>query len=92
VRVPDIPLAQIGEDYERKQPFPWHRGRSLCREWFDERNDSADRRDDRAAEAWAEPDLPAAWLAAVRHELTALAQETEKLLANLCARLGRGLD
>ena len=38
VKVPDIPLDQIGEYYAAKQPFPWHWGNTLYLEWFSERN------------------------------------------------------
>jgi hypothetical protein len=38
VKVPDIPLDQIGEYYAQKKPFPWHWGNSLYLEWFSERN------------------------------------------------------
>src|SRR3972149_1408630 len=38
VKVPDIPLDQIGEYYAAKKPFPWHWGNSLYLEWFSERN------------------------------------------------------
>lgn len=34
VKVPDIPLGQIGEYYAAKKPFPWHWGNSLYLEWF----------------------------------------------------------
>jgi hypothetical protein len=39
VKVPDIPLDQIGEYYAAKKPFPWHWGNALYLEWFSERND-----------------------------------------------------
>lgn len=38
VKVPDIPLEQIGEYYAAKKPFPWHWGNSLYLEWFSETN------------------------------------------------------
>ena len=38
VKVPDIPLDQIGEYYAQKKPFPWHWGNSLYLEWFSARN------------------------------------------------------
>ncbi len=38
VRVPDIPLAEIGEYYAARQPFPWHWGNSLYLEWFSDTN------------------------------------------------------
>lgn len=38
VKVPDIPLDQIGEYYAAKKPFPWHWGNSLYLEWFSECN------------------------------------------------------
>jgi hypothetical protein len=38
VKVPEIPMDQIGEYYSRRQPFPWHWGNSLYLEWFGERN------------------------------------------------------
>lgn len=38
VKVPEIPLEQIGEYYARRQPFPWHWGNSLHLEWFSECN------------------------------------------------------
>jgi hypothetical protein len=34
VKVPDIPLDQIGEYYKTKKPMPWHWGNSLYLEWF----------------------------------------------------------
>jgi hypothetical protein len=34
VKVPDIPLDQIGAYYEAKKPFPWHWGNALYLEWF----------------------------------------------------------
>jgi hypothetical protein len=34
VRVPEIPLDQIGEYYAARKPFPWHWGNSLYLEWF----------------------------------------------------------
>ncbi len=38
VKVPDIPLDQIGEYYAARKPFPWHWGNSLYLEWFSARN------------------------------------------------------
>ena len=38
VKVPDIPLDQIGEYYAAKKPFPWHWGNSLYLEWYSEAN------------------------------------------------------
>jgi hypothetical protein len=38
VKVPDIPMDQIGEYYAARKPFPWHWGNSLYLEWFSERN------------------------------------------------------
>lgn len=38
VKVPDIPLDQIGEYYAAKKPFPWHWGNALYLEWFGETN------------------------------------------------------
>lgn len=38
VKVPDIPLDQIGEYYAARKPFPWHWGNSLYLEWFSETN------------------------------------------------------
>ncbi len=38
VKIPDIPLDQIGEYYAAKKPFPWHWGNTLYLEWFSERN------------------------------------------------------
>ncbi len=38
VKVPDIPLEQIGEYYAARKPFPWHWGNSLYLEWFSEVN------------------------------------------------------
>ncbi len=38
VKVPEIPMDQIGEYYASKKPFPWHWGNSLYLEWFSERN------------------------------------------------------
>ena len=38
VKVPDIPLDQIGEYYAAKKPFPWHWGNALYLEWFSESN------------------------------------------------------
>lgn len=38
VKVPEIPLDQIGEYYAAKKPFPWHWGNSLYLEWFSASN------------------------------------------------------
>jgi len=38
VKVPEIPMDQIGEYYKAKKPFPWHWGNSLYLEWFSESN------------------------------------------------------
>ncbi len=38
VKVPDIPLDEIGEYYAAKKPFPWHWGNALYLEWFSEGN------------------------------------------------------
>ena len=38
VKVPEIPLDQIGEYYAARKPFPWHWGNSLYLEWFSQRN------------------------------------------------------
>jgi hypothetical protein len=38
VKVPDIPMDQIGAYYAAKKPFPWHWGNSLYLEWFSEAN------------------------------------------------------
>jgi hypothetical protein len=38
VKVPDIPLDQIGEYYAQKKPWPWHWGNSLYLEWYSEPN------------------------------------------------------
>jgi hypothetical protein len=38
VKVPDIPLDQIGEYYEARKPWPWHWGNSLYLEWFSTAN------------------------------------------------------
>ena len=38
VKVPEIPIDQIGEYYKAKKPFPWHWGNSLSLEWFSESN------------------------------------------------------
>lgn len=38
VKVPEIPMDQIGEYYAAKKPFLWHWGNSLYLEWFSERN------------------------------------------------------
>ena len=38
VKVPEIPLEQIGEYYAARKPFPWHWGNCLYLEWFSERN------------------------------------------------------
>lgn len=34
VKVPEIPMEQIGEYYAAKKPWPWHWGNSLYLEWF----------------------------------------------------------
>ena len=34
VKVPEIPMDQIGEYYAAKKPWPWHWGNSLYLEWF----------------------------------------------------------
>lgn len=34
VKVPDIPMDQIGEYYAARKPFPWHWGNSLYLEWY----------------------------------------------------------
>jgi hypothetical protein len=38
VKVPDIPLDQIGEYYAARKPFPWHWGNSFYLEWFSTTN------------------------------------------------------
>ena len=38
VKVPDIPLDQIGDYYAAKKPFPWHWGNALYLEWFSQSN------------------------------------------------------
>jgi hypothetical protein len=38
VKVPDIPMEQIGEYYAARKPFPWHWGNSLYFEWFSTTN------------------------------------------------------
>lgn len=38
VKVPEIPLEQIGEYYAQKKPWPRHWGSALYLEWFSERN------------------------------------------------------
>jgi hypothetical protein len=38
VKVPDIPLSQIGEYYAAKKKWTWHWGNSLYLEWFSNRN------------------------------------------------------
>jgi len=38
VKVPEIPLDQIGEYYAAKKPWPWHWGNSLYLEWFSRSN------------------------------------------------------
>ena len=38
VKVPDIPLDQIGEYYAARKPFPWHWGNCLYLEWFSAAN------------------------------------------------------
>jgi hypothetical protein len=34
VKVPEIPMDQIGEYYKARKPWPWHWGNSLYLEWF----------------------------------------------------------
>src|SRR5512142_1782250 len=38
VKVPEIPMEQIGEYYAARKPWPWHWGNSLYLEWFSETN------------------------------------------------------
>ena len=38
VKVPDIPLEQIGEYMAARKPWPWHWGNSLYFEWFSAAN------------------------------------------------------
>jgi hypothetical protein len=38
VKVPDIPLDQIGEYYAVRKPWPWHWGNSLYLEWLSAAN------------------------------------------------------
>ena len=38
VKVPEIPMDQIGEYYAARKPFPWHWGNSLYLEWFSREN------------------------------------------------------
>lgn len=38
VKVPDIPLDEIGDYYLAKKPFPWHWGNALYLEWFSRSN------------------------------------------------------
>lgn len=38
VKIPDVPLDQIGEYYAARKPFPWHWGNSLYLEWFSPTN------------------------------------------------------
>ncbi len=38
VKVPEIPLDQIGEYYAARKPWPWHWGNSLYLEWYSETN------------------------------------------------------
>jgi hypothetical protein len=38
VKVPEIPMDQIGEYYAARKPFPWHWGNSLYLEWFSTAN------------------------------------------------------
>lgn len=38
VKVPDIPLEEIGAYFERRQPWPWHWANGLYLEWFSEAN------------------------------------------------------
>ncbi|MFA5057957.1 MAG: hypothetical protein WC485_07575, partial [Opitutaceae bacterium] len=38
VKVPEIPLEQIGEYYAAHKPWPWHWGNALYLEWFGQAN------------------------------------------------------
>lgn len=38
VKVPEIPLEQIGEYYAARKPWPWHWGNALYLEWFSAAN------------------------------------------------------
>ncbi len=38
VKVPDIPLEEIGDYVVAKKPFPWHWGNALHLEWFSQSN------------------------------------------------------
>lgn len=38
VKVPDIPIEQIGEYYAARKPWPWHWGNSLYLEWHGDTN------------------------------------------------------
>ena len=38
VKVPEIPLEQIGEYYAARKPWPWHWGNSLYLEWYSQDN------------------------------------------------------
>ncbi len=38
VKVPEIPMDQLGEYYAAMKPWPWHWGNSLYLEWFSEQN------------------------------------------------------
>ncbi len=38
VKVPEIPLDQIGEYYAARKPWPWHWGNALYLEWFSAAN------------------------------------------------------
>lgn len=38
VKVPEIPLEQIGEYYAARKPWPWHWGNALYLEWFSTAN------------------------------------------------------
>ncbi len=38
VKVPEIPLDQIGEYYAARKPWPWHWGNCLYLEWFSRAN------------------------------------------------------
>ncbi|MDO8543356.1 MAG: hypothetical protein Q7S40_23200 [Opitutaceae bacterium] len=38
VKVPDIPMEQIGEYYAARKPWPWHWANSLYLEWFSTAN------------------------------------------------------
>jgi len=38
VKIPDIPMEEVGEYYRRKEPFPRHWGNTLYLEWYSELN------------------------------------------------------